>query len=156
MLYIKLLGLLLGTWLSFPVFSIKFYVIWVSKEEGEAHGMKGAGRAPGMGCMVWGNPLVLQLHVWKVPVILQFYTACPLSELPLKFLLRKQSGRTVFTDNCSTLTSRKTLQQVPGDDERDFVSLLQKTAKISRTQQLLPVCCDCSLPGFVPDKFPHK
>lgn len=41
-LYIKLLGLLLGTWLSFSVFSIKFHVVLVSKEEGEAHGMEGA------------------------------------------------------------------------------------------------------------------
>lgn len=41
-LYIKLLGLLLGTWLSFPVFRFKFHVILVSKEEGEAHGMEGA------------------------------------------------------------------------------------------------------------------
>lgn len=38
-LYIKLLELLLGTLLSFPVFSIKFYVILVSKEEGQAHGI---------------------------------------------------------------------------------------------------------------------
>lgn len=55
-LYIKgiaawlLLGLLLGTWLSVPVFSIKFHVILVSKEEGEAYGMEGAGRAPS----IWG------------------------------------------------------------------------------------------------------
>lgn len=55
--------------MSFPIFTIKFDVILVSKEEGEAFGMEGAGRAPSnMDC---GNPLVFQLHICKVPVILQ-------------------------------------------------------------------------------------
>lgn len=35
----KAAGMLLGTWLSSPVFSINFcYTIWVGKQEGEAHG----------------------------------------------------------------------------------------------------------------------
>lgn len=61
-LYIKgipawlLLGLLLGTWLSFPVFSIKFHVILVSKEEGEAYG-KRQGELLGWGVWTGAIPL---------------------------------------------------------------------------------------------------
>lgn len=73
-LYTKLLGLLLGTWLSSPIFSVSFCVILVSEREGEAHGREGTGRAPGMGHVGSGNPLVHQLHVCKVVtvILLQF------------------------------------------------------------------------------------
>lgn len=72
-LYTKLLGLLLGTWLSSPVFNISFCVMLVGEWEGKAHGTEGAGRAPGMRHISSGNPLMHQLHVCKaVAVILQF------------------------------------------------------------------------------------
>ena len=77
-LYTKLLGLLLETWLSSSVFSINFCVVLVGKQEGEAHSVEGAGRAPGMGHIASGNPLVHQLHVCKVvTVILLQFLNCP-------------------------------------------------------------------------------
>lgn len=67
-LYIKgipawlLLGLLLGTWLSFPVFSIKFHVILVSKEEGEAYG-KRQGELLAWGVWTGQSPCVSAAHL---------------------------------------------------------------------------------------------
>lgn len=69
-LYTKLLGLLPGTWLSSCVFSISLCVILVGKREGKAHGMEGAGRAPGMGHIGSDNPLMHQLHVCKVVTVI--------------------------------------------------------------------------------------
>lgn len=71
-LHTKLLGLLLETCLSSPVFSTSFCLILVGEREVKAHGMEGVGRAPGMGHTGSVKPLVHQLYVCKVvTVILQ-------------------------------------------------------------------------------------
>lgn len=54
--YTNLLGLLLGIWVSSSVFHVSFCVILVGEQEGEAHGMEGAGRAPGRGYIGSTNP----------------------------------------------------------------------------------------------------
>lgn len=54
--YTKLLGLLLGTWVSSSVFRVSFCVKLAGEQEGEAHGMEVTGRAPGRGYIGSTNP----------------------------------------------------------------------------------------------------
>jgi len=64
-LYRKLLGLLLRTWLS-SCFQHLVSLILAGKQEGEAHSTDRAGRAPGVGHIGSGRPLMQQLQNHRI------------------------------------------------------------------------------------------